>query len=262
MNRRLLLTTIVFTLAIILPNFFGYPPASASIAKPIENIHEAYDRNLVKKINSIDALVNFIDTSYKGKRDSKEFLLRMAQIISLRFYHGYSYYSENDNWIAFLSGKIIWNNLSAIVIPDDILKHPNAACSQQSIILMECAKRFGLQFRTISFDHHFATEIKIKDKWSYIDVNQEVIMKDRSLADLINKGEFKTLYKNKLPGSEIDAILAHPKYGQINSIGASKGYVFQKFTGWMSQYFFSLLLCIQILIYYNYKLKINKNNLL
>ena len=33
------------------------------------------------------------------------FLLHMSNIISLRFYHGYSYYSNDDNWIASIVMK-------------------------------------------------------------------------------------------------------------------------------------------------------------
>ena len=256
MNRRPLLVAIFCIGAIIIPNLFGYPPAAASSNFSTEHIQDDFDPALFQKLRTVDALVEYINSTYKGEKNSTDFLHYIANVITLRFYHGYSYYSHNDNWIAALSGFVVWNDLSAIVLPDDILKHPHAACSQQSIVLMECAKRFGMDFRKILFDHHFAVEIKTENKWNYIDVDQEVICMDKSLDELIKEGNFLSLYKTKIPGNEAATILANPKYGEINSEGAPRAEKFQQFAGWLSSYFFVVVFFLQLLMYFHLKQQI------
>jgi hypothetical protein len=49
-------------------------------------------------------------------------------------------------------GEFVWSHLSAIVLPEDILKYPMAACSQQSIIMMECFKKIGVDYRKVGFE--------------------------------------------------------------------------------------------------------------
>src|SRR5829696_4847960 len=112
MNRRLLLIAFFCIGVIIIPNIFGYPPASASNNLP-ENtvIKDAFDPTLYQNLRTVDALVEHINNTYKGQKNSTDFLHYIANVISLRFYHGYSYYSHNDNWIAALSGFVVWNDL-------------------------------------------------------------------------------------------------------------------------------------------------------
>src|SRR5689334_5773463 len=123
--NRLLLTVLILCLGLILlPSFTGHPPAAAAEINSIPNDYrnkEQFDSILAARIKSVDELVKYIDETYSGPKNTDAFLLHMSSIISLRFYHGYSYYSNNDNWIASLTGQCVWNDLNAIVIPDDIL---------------------------------------------------------------------------------------------------------------------------------------------
>ncbi len=64
------------------------------------------------------------------------------------------------------------------MIPDDILKYPKAACSQQSIIGMEVFKRKGFKVRKVGFfmdglGGHFCYEAFFKDKWHFFDPDLE-----------------------------------------------------------------------------------------
>jgi hypothetical protein len=251
MNRRFFLVAIICIGSIIIPGFFGYPPVAATNHLPTSQIkNESFDPTLYQQIKSVDDLVNYIDKSYKGQKKTTDFLNYIASIISLRFYHGYSYYTNHDNWLAAVSGQLLWNDLSAIVLADDILKHPNAACSQQSIVLMECARRFGLDYRKVTFDHHFAVEIKVNNKWNYVDVNQEVVVKNKSLEDLINDKSFFPLYEEKLSQKNVHDVLANPKYGAINSDSANRAALFQTVSGLLSQYLILILFIAQIIFYY------------
>jgi hypothetical protein len=262
MNRRILLIAIFCIGAIIIPNLFGYPPAAASSnLASNEIISDAFDPALYKKLNTVDALVDYINSTYKGQKNSTDFLRYVSKVITLRFYHGYSYYTMNDNWVAALSSLVVWDDLSAIVLPDDILKHPKAACSQQSIVMMECAKRYGMDFREILFDHHFALEIKMENKWNYVDVNQEVICMNKSLDDILKEGSLLSLYKNKIEKSKIETILANPKYGKVNFESAPNAVKFQELAGWLSSYFFVIVFFLQILIYFHFKVKSEKLNI-
>jgi len=74
-----------------------------------------------------------------------------SQILRGRFYHGYSYYELGQNSLGYLFAPLIKKDLSAIVIPNDIFKHPMAACSQQSIVGMEVFKTKGIKVRKIGF---------------------------------------------------------------------------------------------------------------
>jgi hypothetical protein len=262
MNHRFFLITIAVVGLIVLPNFFGYPPASAS-RKTQEKIHltEAFEPWLSKRITTMDELMNYIDVNYKGEKNTPEFLNYISTVISSLFYHGYSYYSLSDNWVAALFGKLFWKDLSAIVIPDDILKHPNAACSQQSIVLMECVKRYGMDYRQIFFDHHFAVEVRVGNKWHYIDVNKEVSIPNKSLEDLLEEGSLFSLYKNKLPLLQVKQILGKPRYGTVNSSNAPRAELFQLITGRVSQNLFSLLFCLELWLLCWYYLRLNSLSL-
>lgn len=256
MNLKFFLTVIAVIGLIVFPNFFGYPPASAAgHVKISKHLTEAFDPELANKTTSMSALVQYIDESYTGNRKTEAFLNYISSVISTRFYHGYTYYTLGDNWVAAIAGKLIWKDLSAIVIPDDILRHYRAACSQQEIVLMECVRRFGMDYRQVFFDHHFAAEVKVGGKWHYVDVNQEVKAGNKSLEDLLQDGSFYTLYKGKIPASEIATILGHPKYGKVNSKNAPKAELFQQVTGLVSLFFFPVLLCFQLFLLYRYSLK-------
>src|SRR5258706_13954222 len=116
---------------------------------------EEYDPSFFFKFQSINDVIADANKQFERReRNSLNYYNLIAETIRKRFYHGYSYYNMADNPIAFLAGKFS-GNLSAIVIPDDIMKHPMAACSQQAIVLTEIFKRTGVNFRKVTFDHHY-----------------------------------------------------------------------------------------------------------
>lgn len=69
--------------------------------------------------------------------------------------------------------------MAAIVMPNDIVKYPYAACSQQSIVGMELFKRIGYPVRKVTmYDNvtqqgHFAYEVFYGNEWHYFDHNME-----------------------------------------------------------------------------------------
>jgi len=251
MTRPLILVAVLCFVVFLLPGAATNSATSIQETDVPKNLNEAYDPALYNQLRDIKSLEDYIDQTYHGKRNTFEFANYIGQVISRRFYHGYSYYSMNDNWIAAMAGKWVWKDLSAIVVPDDIMKQPVAACSQQSIILMQCARYFGFDVRKVGYDHHFATEVKVGQKWHYIDPNLEVIPYSESLNDLISNNQLMTLYQPKL-GNETSSILAHPFTSAPNEKVAMKAMFFQQTTSWLSEYFICFLFFVQALIFFTY----------
>jgi hypothetical protein len=257
---------IICVVLIMIPLFYGFSHASGSLSQP-ENqkpivLEEAFDANLYQKLRSVDDVVTYINQTYKGDKKSLDFVHYISNVISNRFYSGYSYYTPDDNWMAALAGNLIWDDLAAIVIPDDILKHPNASCSQQSIVLMETVKRLGIEFRQVTFDHHFSVELKLNGKWQYVDPNLEVVSPGGSTEDLIRNNRFTALYSSKLSPQVIDRSLVHPKWGKENTITGEKAKWFQLSCNWLSANMMFVLMFLQTLFFFLFSMKPRPTHLL
>ena len=212
---------------------------------------EAYDPAYYLRYTTINSIIEDADENALGSKNSLSYYEYVSNIIRFRFYHGYSYYSMKDNPIAFIAGKTVWKDLSAIVIPDDIMKHPMAACSQQSLVLMEIFKRNGVDYRKVGFKHHFTVEAFIEGQWRYYDTDMEPELAGirTSLKDMLSKGKIVEAYKNLgWKPEEIYKFLGHPTYGRLNANPAPRGSIFQKtcyfFTSW---YFLTGLFLLLIL---------------
>ena len=256
MNRTLLTVLLLSFGFILLPGFTKFP----DLSEGSENQGPAIEKKekfspALSHLRTINDLVNFIDTTYTGDKKSTAFVNHMAEVIMNRFFHTYSYYSNQDNWIAALAGNFVWDDLSAIVVPDDIMKHPHAACSQQTIVLMECAKRCGLDYRKVTFDHHFAAEIKSEGRWHYVDVNLEVASMGQSVEDLVKSKTLLAMYMGKLEKGTENYVLSNPATGTVNAVEGKKAKLFQVTTNLLSTYFFALLVLLQSIIFYFYCLR-------
>jgi len=100
--------------------------------------NELYNPKL-NAINTIDKSIIYIDSIYKVRNSSTLFdtalyVHTVSYFVKSRFYHGLSSYSFSENWIATISGNLLWSHFSAIVDPEDLLKHSEGLCSQQSIV--------------------------------------------------------------------------------------------------------------------------------
>lgn len=136
---------------------------------------EQFDPQL-SYINSIDKLENHIDSTIQADstpQNSVDYVVKITSAIRFRFYHGFSHFTLQQNWIAAISEKIIGYGLASKVKPEDIMKHEYAACSQQAMVMMEILKRKKLSYRSVGFPHHFALEVLINGQWYYFDPNME-----------------------------------------------------------------------------------------
>ena len=136
---------------------------------------EQFDPRL-SYLNSINKLEAYIDSNERSGHyspNSIDYVVTISQAIRNRFYHGFSHFSLNENWIAAFSEKVIGYGLASKVRPEDIMHHSYAACSQQAMVMMAILRKKNISYRSVGFPHHFALEVSINDKWYYFDPNME-----------------------------------------------------------------------------------------
>lgn len=208
--------------------------------------HEEYDPSYFSRFQNVESIINDADQKFgKGNR-SLNYYNHIATILRKRFYHGFSHYSLSDNALAYFSG-FAWNHLSAIVMPEDILKHPKAACSQQAIVLMEIFRRTNTDFRKVSLEDHFVLEGFIENEWRFFDTNIEPdIMHDRkSFEHMVATNSLHAAYKKtKLSGELINSWSKEYSYGNINEIPAVKATIFHQLGFWLqTRFLFIAFVC-------------------
>ena len=135
------------------------------------------------------------------------------------------------------------------VDPDNILEHPNAACSQQAIVMMAVLRRRGIEYRHLAFPHHYALEVLIAGTWYFFDPNMEPSMSKEQSSDnawQYRSDRLKQYYAKKEPG-KMDYAFGYgltAQRGVINEIPAPNARLFQRVTGILSK----TLWCCPLLI--------------
>lgn len=147
----------------------------------IENLEEEFDAKLYE-LNSLSKVLEHVNTQYGsdkiGTEDSLAYANLMARTLRMRFYHGWSQYGFKDNWVLYLISPLHEHALG-IVEPNDILKYPEALCSQQAIVGMMALRGRGYTFRKVAFydtiyhNGHFTYEILLNDGWHFYDLDKE-----------------------------------------------------------------------------------------
>src|SRR6266487_5650695 len=207
----------------------------------INNEGEYFDPSLMR-LNSISKFVSYCDSLYGiatiNAKDSDYYATVISLTLRGRFYHGYSYYRLGQNFLATVLAPMLNKNLSAIVIPDDILKHPNAACSQQSIIGMEVFKRKGFSVRKINFHNkkyggHFCFEVFYGGRWHFFDPDLEpeihtlAKMGRPGIKDLSQHHEIiNALYAKNKRNYVLDQLTTY-SYGKTNKFPAPNARIYQ-----------------------------------
>ena len=215
---------------------------------------EEFNPDLAKSLRSVDLLQAYCDSIRPTRQIQPGSLAHadlMARVLRKRFFHGSSHYSLAQNWVAAVSGKMFWDHLSAIVLPDDILQYPFAACSQQEIVLMELFARNQIPYRKVLFNHHFALEAKFDSAWYFFDVNLEPAFRNErrtSLDSIIQQNQLVDIYKDRLDVAKIDSILGAPQYGLINEFPAPRAKLFHRATYLLSKW--GWLICFVAAVFY------------
>jgi hypothetical protein len=208
---------------------------------------EHFDPSL-SRLSTVSLFTKYCDSIYGSTSinpcDSEKYAGVVAAVLRERFYHGYSYYRLGENSLGFILAPLLKSELSAIVIPDDILKHPNAACSQQSIVGMEAFKGKGFKVRKVGFRTenrgHFCYEAFFSGKWHFFDPDGEPrlsVMKANhfpAVSDLV-QSEFllHTVY-NKPGKADLEKIFPSYSYGPVNKFPARNARAYQYITKYLS----------------------------
>lgn len=281
MKKRLLFLQIVFAVLFLLA-FIVFivqvlnmkdPIAKKGNMIPGNGREENFDPSLAK-LNSVDLLIQYCDSIYNSnfsKYDAKDYARYYTEILTSitrdRFYHGYSYYGYRTNFFATVFSKLTYDGYRAITVPDDILKYPMAACSQQSIIMMVVLKKKGITYRKIGFkgeeSGHFSFEVYYDNSWHFFDPDMEP---DAALLNLYKRPDIATLVDNK--ELLLSAYKAYPRklildvfpsyfYGSVNEFPAPRGIIFQNGTKFLSYTSWLFLLLGFILVRKKYRRLVN-----
>ena len=251
--KKILISFLLLAAIYISLSFIGKPGANA--LETAGYAWEDYDPGLLH-LQSVEDIIEFTDSECASvDRNDLEYVEFLASAIRKRFYHAYSRYGPRDNWIAWASGKLVWDDLDAIVIPDDILKHPNAACSQQAIVLGACFKKIGIPYREIDLQGHFVLEGKIGGKWYYFDPNLEprFVKKRRSLQELIEKNELFPSYANSKFDGDLQKVFSSINYKPENAPIALKAKIFHRVTEFLSLVLLLLIPASGYVVYTRWK---------
>lgn len=239
------------------------------IAKQINELpgngrEEEFDPSL-SQLNSTGNIVNYCDSIYQQQYKNSEqsdftrnYTEIVSQVIRKRFYHGYSYYGLKTNYLAFLFSKATNEGYRAIIVPDDILKYPVAACSQQSLVMMEVLHKKNITTRKVGFQGqksgHFCFEVFYNDGWHFYDTNMEP---DQDVLNAYNRPDIATLSGNKdlllkayknYPEELILDVFSSYTYGPVNAFPAPRGIVFQRVTLFLSYTLWLFFLVLYILV--------------
>ena len=248
-----LFLTIAFFLLAAGNLFFGSKPQPDPPSPAVEEFDASYLR-----LNSIDKLTAYCDSLFQATGGTIKYPILISSVVTKRFYHNYSLYSFASNPTMNILARLLGDETyTAIVIPNDIMKFPNAACSQQSIICMQVLEREGIPVRKVAmFDSvsnagHFTFEAFYDKGWHFFDVDEEpdldVLNKYArpSAAFLANHPEIVTAaYSRKPAPDKFVRLLQSHQIGPVNKFPAKTAYFVQlstkvfNYVGWL----FALLL--------------------
>ena len=229
-----------------------------SYGKPAYDNKEEFDPSL-QTLTTVDKAVAFCDGLYMEKANNNATIKIdetypdiVSSVIRKRFYHGYSMYGFSNNYMAMMVSGVTQEGLGAIVVPDDILKYPYAACSQQSIVFMEILNRKGFPTRKVGFsgkkNGHFCFEVYYNNDWHFYDPDMEpnvavLTAYHRPGISFLTKNP-DILYKayQQYPKEKVADIFMNYSYGVVNTFAAPKAIIFQKVSKFLSYSLWSFFL--------------------
>lgn len=223
----------------------------------------------LEQINSVSVLEEHVNQIVNFSNDKLLFAHTLDSVLMERFYHGYSTYQLSDNYIARIAGDLFGLDFKAIVLPDDILKHPNAACSQQAMVFQAVLKNKGIKFRKVGFYNknigHFCTEVQINGTNYFFDSNEEAYWespeKRVSAAQLVQSKELLArVYTNRTDLRHKAYYMATPIYGEWNSYPAKNARLFHRITNFVCNYDYLILFGLGLIWFAWYKRKKERAN--
>ena len=231
--------------------FFGVVTAASRMlptkpARVPEDLREQWRPDL-SSVSSIDDAMRVLPTYIAREHGNRDARVAFAidHFVRDRFFHQPSFLSFRQNWLAAIAGAF-WMDLRIPVLPDEILQHRRAICSQQAIVFMELLKRRGIHYAAVMmswpsddpWSHgHFAVTARIDGRWLYFDPDQEAERTGVPVSHVIDGSALPDLYAHK------PALLAAMRYaaahrriwlGHFDEYPAPRGGLFQIVTEWLS----------------------------
>ncbi|PZR27459.1 MAG: hypothetical protein DI535_10640 [Citrobacter freundii] len=244
-------TVFLFSFYLALIEVFGFatPLTKYNHEQEYYDQIEAYDPSL-GRLNSIAKLSAYCDSSYYAAFGSwnadslaeEHYTNIVSTAVRKKFYHGYSFYGFSDNYLALLFEPLFDGHASAIVLPDDIVKHPFAACSQQSIVMMTLLNGKKIDTRKVIFDGgkrfggHFSLEVFYDKRWHFFDPDKEP---DTAILDKLGRPDIESLANNQptlvaayrnLPADNVVGLFSSYVYGSPDRAVAPRASIYQQIT--------------------------------
>lgn len=206
---------------------------------------EDFDGSLLR-LNTLDKMIAYCDSFYAKNSTTRTYAGIVSEVVRKRFYHNYSYYNTGNNPLGVFIAPLVGNGAAAVVIPDDILKYPNAACSQQSIVAMQIWRRKGKAVRKVTmYDEvkntgHFAYEVYYDKSWHFFDPDQEPnqqVMRSNhylSFAQMKKNPEIIAAAYQKKDVASFQRLFANSQIGPVNKFPAPNAYFYQVTTKFFS----------------------------
>ena len=200
------------------------------------NVHLGY----ISSIHQLEQHIDSIATKKNISTNSFEYTSLLESVVEDRFYHGFSHFSLNENWIAAVCGKLFEEGLSCKVQPDDIMKHNIAACSQQSIVIMAILRKKNIPYRKVGFPHHYALEASVNNNWYFMDADMEPVMskEQRMLTNWNHQNDRLKKYYNTNRFNNLDFMLGNgitATVGPVNEVPALNARIFHMVTAILSK---------------------------
>lgn len=221
----------------------------------------------LSRINGINMLEAYCDSLYhvtypaETRTDAFRYGNIATAVVRNRFYWGYSCYTADKNYLALLFSHISNWGYDAIVRPDDILKYDYAACSQQSIVMMDLFARKGIPTRKVGFlgnskIGHFAFEAFYEGDWHFYDPTLEpdtAVLNQYhrpGISFLVANRDilFKAYSSSTKDKAYVEDILTHYSYGKVNQFPAPVALFFHRSTKILSDTAYLFFLAAHILL--------------
>lgn len=265
-NSVKILKILVLVLFVLVSIFTIYSKYSTNIYPIPKVLNEQFNEPLLS-INSQKKLDSLINNKFKNfGYDTAKTVVYIDQFIRNRFYHTYSVLTFKENWIAYLSGKLFWEDFYFPISSKDIIKFPMAACSQQGIIFQHQLNLLKIPCRTIEFkpnpknnSGHYAVSVYYNSSWHFYDSDQEPIIIDSLMPSIEKIIELKLYKKMYIKETNINSqhFFENKIFYTINNKVYGKGnmYYFQLVTGFLSNWLWLLFLICFILLIFKRKIQ-------
>jgi hypothetical protein len=242
----------------------GGSSLSNGFGTPVYDNKEDYDPSL-NRLSTISKLTVYCDSVYEevvytnpALKFESAYPEIVSKVVRKRFYHGYSTYGTGNNIVGGLFASVTKKGLTAIVIADDILKYPYAACSQQSIVMMDVLEQKGFKTRKVGFEGprggHFCFETYFDGKWHFYDPDMEpdvrllLAYQRPSVAFIASHTSFMLQAYRQYPAEKMMNLFSNYFYGKVNAPAAPWAYWYQQITKFLSYTLWSFFLVLFILV--------------